>query len=104
MTPKNELLEREENGLSLEQELERRDRWLEDLQIRYKELQSKYEKLAAKAEPMKPKLKRSMLVYNVSDGEMRGYWVCPICNQVLDYIENSYCHNCGQALDWSDEK
>ena len=99
MTPK----EYSSNGLSLEQELERRDRWLEDLQIRYKELQSKYEKLVAKSEPMKVK--------KVDFGLGHFEKLCPVCgeyqgfeNDVRKSFEYPYCANCGQAIDWSDEK
>lgn len=29
--------------------------------------------------------------------------VCPVCKWVL-YLYEPYCDNCGQKLDWSDEK
>ena len=29
--------------------------------------------------------------------------VCPVCKGVL-YLYEPYCDNCGQKLDWSDEK
>ncbi len=32
----------------------------------------------------------------------RNHGVCPICGFVVEYSDK-YCHECGQALDWSDE-
>lgn len=36
-------------------------------------------------------------------------WHCPVCkNEIISNwnrdIANSYCHHCGQAIDWSDEE
>ena len=33
-------------------------------------------------------------------------WICPCCGSryEVDYDDYDYCPNCGQKLDWSDEK
>ena len=33
-------------------------------------------------------------------------WLCPCCGKryEVDYDDYDYCPNCGQKLDWSDEK
>ena len=33
-------------------------------------------------------------------------WICPCCGNMyeVDYDDYDYCPNCGQKLDWSDEK
>jgi hypothetical protein len=46
--------------------------------------------LIAKAEPMKPVIKK-------------GWFVCNSCNKLVA-IDEKFCSQCGQALDWSDEK
>lgn len=30
--------------------------------------------------------------------------ICPVCSCHVYSTSNSFCHRCGQALDWSDEK
>ena len=30
------------------------------------------------------------------------WWICPACNQDDIETNDRYCHECGQALDWSD--
>lgn len=32
-------------------------------------------------------------------------WICPNCDShyEIDYDKHSYCPNCGQAIDWSDD-
>ena len=33
-------------------------------------------------------------------------WICPCCEKryEVDYDDYDYCPNCGQKIDWSDEK
>ena len=33
-------------------------------------------------------------------------WICPLCEKryEVDYDDYDYCPNCGQKIDWSDEK
>lgn len=33
-------------------------------------------------------------------------WICPCCSHhyEVDYDDYTYCPNCGQKIDWSDEK
>lgn len=41
------------------------------------------------------------------DGELvYDTWICPCCGMYyeVDYDNYTYCPNCGQAIDWSDEK
>ena len=33
-----------------------------------------------------------------------GFFCCKSCSCELNEEDDSYCHNCGQALDWSDIK
>lgn len=33
-----------------------------------------------------------------------GYFMCPKCEEILTKGYYNYCPNCGQKLDWSDEK
>jgi len=49
------------NGLTLQQELERHKRWLKDLNIRYKELQSKLDKMRE----VIPKVINGLLGYEI---------------------------------------
>ncbi|MFW5701178.1 MAG: hypothetical protein ACOCWM_05760 [Cyclobacteriaceae bacterium] len=55
----------------------------------------KIEEALKRNEPMK--------VYNPHGDEM----LCPSCDneitQVYQYYRQSYCENCGQKLDWSDD-
>ena len=30
--------------------------------------------------------------------------ICPVCHCHVYSTSNDFCHRCGQALDWSDEK
>ena len=42
-----------------------------------------------------------------SDGHLvYDTWICPLCEKryEVDYDDYDYCPNCGQKLDWSDEK
>lgn len=32
------------------------------------------------------------------------WWNCPICKHNNVETNDNFCHNCGQALDWGDEK
>jgi len=61
------------------------------------------DELVAKAEPMKVK--------KVDFGLGHFEKLCPVCgeyqgfeNDVRKSFEYPYCANCGQAIDWSDEK
>ena len=53
--------------------------------------------------PKKPVLENTKGIVGIN------MWHCPVCkNEIIsDWnrdIANSYCHHCGQALDWSDEE
>ena len=53
--------------------------------------------------PKKPVLEKTKGVVGID------MWHCPVCDGeiISDWnrdIANSYCHHCGQALDWSDEE
>lgn len=52
--------------------------------------------LVDKATPKKP--------YYWGDWYGDEYWKCPCCEKTydVDYGKNNYCHNCGQAIDWSE--
>ena len=42
-----------------------------------------------------------------SDGHLvYDTWICPLCEKryEVDYDDYDYCPNCGQKIDWSDEK
>ena len=57
-----------------------------------------FKALKEKAEPKKPYLYQNGLL----DAKM---WHCPVCKKevISDWnreLENDYCHNCGQRLDW----
>ena len=42
-----------------------------------------------------------------SDGHLvYDTWICPLCEKryEVDYDDYDYCQNCGQKIDWSDEK
>lgn len=42
-----------------------------------------------------------------SDGHLvYDTWICPLCEKryEADYDDYDYCPNCGQKIDWSDEK
>ena len=59
------------------------------------------ERLQDKATPKK--------VIEIDPPPIRYYaYYCPNCESFLRYSDNSkkpnFCHHCGQALDWSDEK
>ena len=42
-----------------------------------------------------------------SDGHLvYDTWICPLCEKryEVDYDDYDYCPNCGQKIDWGDEK
>lgn len=49
--------------------------------------------------PKKPKIEKD-------DKDMFGIMCgnCPTCDNAVYSTANKYCHNCGQVLDWSDDK
>ena len=50
------------------------------------------EELVERATPKKP----------TSEEEI--FYLCPVCNELVgdEYDSDNYCHNCGQAIDWSE--
>ena len=63
----------------------------------------KYTNNIEKQIPKKPVLENTKGIVGIN------MWHCPVCkNEIIsDWnrdIANSYCHHCGQALDWSDEE
>lgn len=32
------------------------------------------------------------------------WWTCPVCMQKYIEMNERFCHNCGQALEWGDTK
>lgn len=51
------------------------------------------QELVDKATPKKP------------TSEKEIFYLCPICKEFVgdEYDSDNYCHNCGQAIDWSVE-
>lgn len=33
-----------------------------------------------------------------------GYYLCPVCGELLSRSENKFCNKCGQALDWGEDE
>ena len=95
------------------------NKYIEALDYAKKHLDSKHDlkkvevlqELVDKATPLKP---QKEYVQYVVDGT---YYSCPCCGYLIDkfcimqdnnykkivIITSSYCSNCGQAIDWSDE-
>ena len=50
------------------------------------------EELVERATPKKP------------TSEKEIFYLCPVCNEFVgdEYDSDNYCHNCGQAIDWSE--
>ncbi len=82
--------------------------------VELKEALTELERLQNKEVPMKVKKTRVYSGYNnLNDGHkiMATNYNCPICDEhqtrVWDgsklYVNKTYCDNCGQKLDWSDE-
>lgn len=51
--------------------------------------------------PMKPRFKRMPMSMCLSIEEARFYKVCGNCKEALD--GGSYCPDCGQAIDWTED-
>ena len=60
-------------------------------------IQNELNELKKRNEPMKANS------FCSSSGEL-GYLKCPKCGEILTKDYYNYCGNCGQKLDWSDEK
>ena len=54
--------------------------------------------------PKKPELQGDG--YDPEGNLVYDMWVCPCCNKryELEYDEYCYCQNCGQRIDWGNEK
>lgn len=54
--------------------------------------------------PKKPELQGDG--YDPEGNLVYDMWVCPCCNKryELEYDEYCYCPNCGQRIDWGNEK
>ena len=53
--------------------------------------------------PQEPRLEGD----GYADGSIvHDTWICPSCGKdyEIDYDEYDYCPNCGQRIDWEDEK
>ena len=48
--------------------------------------------------PKKPVTEKDKVIFGIVCGR------CPECDSAVYSTTNLYCHNCGQALDWSDTK
>ena len=60
---------------------------------------SRIEQALKRNEPMKVDLEtKYALPYSGT------YYECPKCGKTVAIRYDNYCHACGQALDWSDEK
>ena len=46
--------------------------------------------------PKKPVTEKDKVIFGIVCGR------CPYCDSAVYSTTNLYCHNCGQALDWSD--
>lgn len=46
--------------------------------------------------PKKPVIEKDKVIFDIVCGR------CPECDSAVYSKTNLYCHNCGQALDWSD--
>lgn len=54
-----------------------------------------------KQTPKKP-VEKEVIGVSLTGYKYKGQ--CPRCATSVRQDKNYYCHNCGQALDWSDEK
>lgn len=48
--------------------------------------------------PKKPVTEKDKVIFGIVCGR------CPECDSAVYSTTNLYCHNCGQALDWSEEE
>lgn len=66
---------------------------------------NKYKKLAEKAESQKPFARREIFESYPKKDRVVTVYLCPRCGTSLSSFDiPNYCDNCGQALDWSEEK
>lgn len=94
----------------LKQFREKHKQYPEDALQELVDIETEYRELKDKATPMRPKNYYTTLYKEV---DQKTYFACPICmfspvgcmNDDVGRLEqsDSYCANCGQALDWSEE-